>query len=205
MLSRFSNKKLLIFDFDGTIADTSPIHKKAFEDALASSGITFDLDYSLVAGMKTKDAFLEISSEKLHKERVMKDLDKLVSLKQKLSSNAIRNHSKPFHGVTDFIEWAKKKNLKLSIASSGSKSNIYHFLSKYKLIDSFDLIYTSEDCKESKPNPEIFLNILNNLKLSQQDAFIFEDSNAGELAAKNAGIDYAIVSSKYWRELKIQL
>ena len=80
--TKIKNKELLIFDFDGTIVDSSPIHEKSFQEALRNEN--FAVDYELLKGMSTKDAILKIFNQNnlsLSNERLME----LIVKKQSLS------------------------------------------------------------------------------------------------------------------------
>ncbi len=80
--------------------------------------------------------------------------------------------------------------------------NIYktenkNIINKANINDYFKIIYTREDVKEIKPNPEVHFKILEELNIEKQDCLIIEDSLVGIEAAKNAGIDVVSIYDKY--------
>lgn len=205
MLYEFNNKKLLIFDFDGTLSNTSMIHKKSFIEALSHFNLKAHIDYDEIAGMSTKDSFTVIADNNpALKSVILENIDDLISLKKMNATRYIGTSAKPFPGVVNFLEWAKSKNYLLTIASSGSRANVLPFLKKFGLNSFFLIIKCSEDCIYTKPNPELFLTILEELKIEAKNAFIFEDSISGAKAAELAGINYALVDPNYWINLRLQ-
>lgn len=181
-----NNVKSLIFDFDGTIADTSKFHEVAFRKAFEPYKVSFD--YKKIAGKKTSEAVIDCL-----KESNLSVNEKIVSSisdrKQSLVRSLIRedNSFGPMPGVNDFLNWARSR-YKLSIASSGSRKTIDISLRKLGYSDLFDVIVCSEDVKYAKPSPEIFLKAIYLSNYSKADSLVLEDSCVGMEAAKLAGI-----------------
>tara|TARA_A100001011_G_scaffold373748_1_gene433542 strand:- start:141 stop:746 length:606 start_codon:yes stop_codon:yes gene_type:complete len=195
------NKKLFIFDYDGTIADTNFLHEISFRQVLDFKKLKFN--YEKIAGMKTVDAInllLQENNINLSKDKIKS----LVNNKQKIFSNKIEKELKPIAGVVDFINCAKKK-YHLCVASSGSKINVYKGLKILGLINEFKYIFCAEDVKMAKPSPEIFLKILSRMNLKIEDAIIFEDSDKGIESAINARIDFVDIRNNNFKELLIYL
>ena len=127
-------KKLLIFDFDGTLADTSPLHARAFSMVFAPYNIK--VNYQSIAGMKTKDAIkkcLITNSINLSSD----DIDSLVAAKQQLVRTLIKNELKPLPGVDEFLHWAKPR-YRLAMYSSGSRGTVSIALDKLGYAGWFD-------------------------------------------------------------------
>ena len=176
------NKKLLIFDYDGTIADTNLLHEMSFKEVLNFRGVTFT--YKRIAGMKTIDAInflLKENKINLSKEKI----NNLVIEKQKIFSNKIEESLKPVDGAVDFLNFVKNK-YHLCVASSGSKNNVFKGLKILGLLNYFKYIFCAEDVKNTKPSPEIFFKVLSKMNLKSEDALIFEDSDKGIESAMNA-------------------
>jgi len=182
---KFSEKNLLIFDYDGTIADTSKLHAKAYSHIFNPKIKNFL--YEKIAGLKTIDGikyYFEENNIKLKDS----NLKKLVYKKQEIFRNLIEIELNPIPGVIDFLIWTKDK-YNLTIASSGSKKSVLKGLKILGIEKFFDLIICSEDVKIAKPDPEIFNKVIAISKINKKNALIFEDSNNGILAAYNANID----------------
>ena len=182
------NKTLLILDFDGTIADTSELHKLAFVKVLEKYSIPFD--YRKIAGQKTINALRNCFK---HANYKIKDseLNDLVKDKQNVARKLISedNNIFPLPGVYDFLHWAKDQFI-LVVASSGSRITVTLALEKLGYADFFKSVICAEDILNSKPDPEIFLKALSITKCSKNEAIIFEDSDSGIQAAQASGISY---------------
>ncbi len=181
-------KSLIIFDFDGTIADTTSIHKKAFTKILSEYNLRFD--YNMIAGKNTKDAIKYLfRNNKYNIED--SEISKLTELKQKLARKLIRegDNLKILPGVAEFLDWSSR-NYKLVVASSGSKGTVLTSLEILGLSNMFSKVYCSEDVKNSKPAPDIFLKAIAEASVNTLDAIVFEDSDAGINAAKSAEVEY---------------
>jgi HAD superfamily hydrolase (TIGR01549 family) len=195
----FNNKKLLIFDYDGTIADTETLHNEAFKCILADYRLKFI--YSDIAGLSTEDALLEIFANNNIKISKL-DIQKLTMQKRQAVSNLFDEYFNLKNGIVDFLNHAKNF-FKLSIVSSGSRKNIIRGLEKSQTIDFFNLIICREDIEFAKPNPEGFLLAFNFFKkIKKSETLIFEDSINGIKAAKNANIEYLNVNEQNWTHLK---
>lgn len=191
------NKKLLIFDFDGTIANTSIFHEQAFKEVLINYNINFF--YKDIAGLSSADAFQKI----FHDNNILisnKALSDLVRQKQHIARNLISKHLEPSEGLSDFLIWAVN-SFKICIVSSGSSSSIMNALQKIKLEKFFDKIICAEDVQNTKPHPEGFIKALETFSINSEEAIIFEDSNSGFQAADEAGIIYLDVNLFSWSDL----
>jgi len=187
-------KQVLIFDFDGTIADTSPLHAAAFERVLSPLGIL--VDYHSIAGMKTVDAMLVRMKE--HGVILRNDqIRNLVLVKQKLVRKMIREQLHPLPGVDRFLKCVEK-DFRLSIATSGSRGTVEEALSKLGYLTLFDPVICAEDVDFAKPNPQIFEKVLLVTGYKPKDALVFEDSDVGLEAARAAGIESVRINEESW-------
>ena len=184
MQQLLQSKPLLIFDFDGTIADTTPLHAAAFDRVLSPLGLR--VDYSSIAGMKTVDAIklcLLANGLTLDKEALMA----LVIEKQTIVRQMIAQQLLPLPGVDQFLRLACKYH-RLSMATSGSRGTVELALKKLGYMQWFDPLVCADDVDRAKPFPDIFLKVLSLTGFQPDEAIVFEDSDAGISAAKSAGI-----------------
>ena len=192
-----SGKNLLIFDFDGTIADTSPLHAAAFEQVLVPLGV--GVDYAKIAGLNTRDAMTQCLAHggiSLNSAA----LDKLVQNKQYIVRNLISRQLKPVEGVDKFLQWARER-FTLSMATSGSRGTVSLALQKLGYEGWFSPLVCAEDVERSKPSPEAFFRVLEITRVSSSFALVFEDSDAGFTAARAAGLDCIDARTSPWYEL----
>lgn len=192
------SKRLLIFDFDGTVADTTPLHAAAFSRVLAPLGVT--VDYSRIAGLKTLDAMRQCLDE------VGRTLDgaalaKLVTAKQQCVRQMIGQELQPLPGVDAFLRWARPR-YKLAMVTSGSRGTVSLALVKLGYTGWFDPLICADDVEKAKPAPEGFLMALQLAGVSAGDALVYEDSEVGFQAAVQAGLCYVDVRRVAWPSMK---
>lgn len=121
-----------------------------------------------------------------------------------IAQNYLKNEIDYKDDVPELLKLLKQKNYTLVIASTTRRNsiNIYYneninIINKANIKDYFSIVYTREDAKEIKPNPEIYLRIVNELKVRKDECLIFEDSLIGIDAANNAGIESVAMYDKY--------
>jgi HAD superfamily hydrolase (TIGR01509 family) len=184
----------LIFDFDGTVADTSPLHARAFNEVLAPYGIT--IDYPAIAGLSTRDALRSVlaNSAQVFSDSVV---DSLVSAKQRTVRAMIAEELEPLPDVGAFLRRTRKQFV-LAMASSGSRGTVGLGLEKLGYGGLFIPLLCADDVQFSKPDPEIFLKVLEYTRIPAAAAMVFEDSDAGLTAANLAGIDSYDVRTHGW-------
>jgi HAD superfamily hydrolase (TIGR01509 family) len=190
-------KRLLIFDFDGTLADTSALHAEAFRRVLAPIGV--QVDYPSIAGMKTLDAVAKCvaaSGRKLPDSQ----LEALAAQKQLVAREMITLRLAPLPGVHDFLVWSRPR-FQLSIATSGSRKTVQLALDKLGYGGWFAPVVCSDDVLQSKPAPDGFRRVLEITGCKAADALVFEDSDAGLAAAKAAGLECVDVRKSRWEDL----
>jgi HAD superfamily hydrolase (TIGR01509 family) len=191
-------KRLLIFDFDGTIADTIPLHAQAFTETLAPLGI--EVDYSSIAGRKTRDALLLCFATAGRAAPNAASLEALTAEKQRRARALIGAELKPLPGVDDFLRWAKPRYL-MALVTSGSQKTVELALQKLGYQGLFDLILFAEDVMHAKPHPEGFLRVLETTGVAAEEALVFEDSQAGFTAAVTADIEFLDARQFDWASL----
>lgn len=198
----FFNKKLFLFDYDGTIANTSSIHQTAFSQAINNPKIKFK--YSEIEGLGTKEAFRVIFQQNGLSLSPTK-IQKLVSSKRSIALELSNQKVELLPSFLLFINEAKTK-FQLSIVSSGSLESILAGLRLNGLTNLFNPIISREDVKISKPSPEGFNLALKHFPdIDKKDVLIFEDSIHGIEAAKYAKIDFVNIKKYDWSYLYKQL
>lgn len=191
-------KSLLIFDFDGTIADTGLLHTAAFEKVLSPLGMV--IHYPSIAGMKTADALIRCASENgliLTEAQIIE----LQVAKQATVRELISQKLLPIPGADWFVRWAKH-HYHLSIATSGSRDTVTLSLDKLGFTGWFDPLVCADDTERAKPYPDSFLKVLSLTGYRRDQVLIFEDSEAGFAAAEAAGISCVHINKTSWIEFK---
>lgn len=190
LLHALKGKKLLIFDFDGTVANTSPLHAKAFSQVLAP--LVNKVDYLSISGLKTWDAINQCLN---HAGRILSnaEVQALVFEKQELVRKMINQGLEPMPGVDKFLRWAKPR-YRLAMATSGSRGTVSLALKKLGYFGWFDPLVCSDEVSSGKPDPACFLRVLTITGFPASEALIFEDSDVGIKAAQGVGVEYFDVS-----------
>ena len=173
-----------IFDLDGVVVNTVPLHFKAWKRMFTEYGKNFTFkDYKeKVDGIPRLDGTRAILTE-LAKD----ELEKAASKKQEYYLELVDGGEiEIYNSTVSLIKGLKEKKIKIAAASSSK--NCRYILEKSKLIHLFDAIVGGGDFKKGKPAPEIFLNASSGIGISPENAVVFEDAKLGVEAAKNAGI-----------------
>ncbi len=177
--------RALIFDCDGTLADTMPQHWKAWQEVTARHGIHFPEDrfYSL-GGVPTRDIVRMIATE-----QGRSDIDPLAFAKEK--EEAYFRYFEHIGPVEEVVAIAREHRGKLpmAVASGGSRTAITKVLTHLHIVDWFGAIVTNEDVVNQKPAPDIFLEAARRLGVSPQFCRAYEDTDLGMDAIRAAGMD----------------
>jgi len=179
--------KAVVFDFDGVIVKSEPLHYRTFSETLAPLGITMDRRrwYKEFAGTGSHS----IISRLLEENGVRADLDALVESRRELFNAYVRKgRLRPTPGLRRFLAEIRKKGIRTAIASGGHRENIELILVKIGLLKQFDAIVGSEEVKNRKPHPEIFLRAAERLGLPPDECVAVEDSIVGAESAARAGM-----------------
>lgn len=184
------DKRLLIFDFDGTIADTSLLHAQAFADTLTPLGLS--VCYSRIAGLRTAEAILSCFDDAGLDWPSPEVLQSLVGEKQRRVRQLISTSLEPLPRMDAFLHWAKAR-YQIALVTSGSRATVSLALRKLGYESFFQTVIFAEDVNSSKPDPEGFRLALQTHRCQPEHALVFEDSEAGFQAACNASIAFVDV------------
>ncbi len=179
--------KAVIFDMDGVIIDSEPIHhmieKKLFEDL--GIDVPYELHKSFV-GKTTRDMFSRLKEE----YGLMQSLEELIEMKDIRYYNYLKSlDSLPaVPGVTDLIKTLYSNGLKLAVASSAPVREIDLVVESFGLSEFFISRTSGEEVKKGKPEPDIFLLAAERVGVEPAECVVIEDSRNGILAARAAGM-----------------
>lgn len=184
--------KGLIFDLDGTLADTMPMHFIAWKNAASRYGIDFTPElFQELAGIP-----LYPTVEKLN-QIFGKNIDPFEMGDLKEAEFEQNMHLTPeIKIVTDLVR-ANQCKIPMAIGTGGARRLVLKTLEVIGLRDYFDVIVCSEDVNNYKPHPETFLKCAEQMGIDPVDCVVFEDGQLGIEAAKNAGMMVVDVTEYY--------
>jgi len=206
------NKKVVIFDMDGTLIDSMGIWNAIDEELIKTIGsreidnvdIGKQRDSKLREYSKCEDAYLEYCGflkDKYHSDKSKEEIKKL---RYEIADNYLRKIIDYKPNAEKVLKYLKTKNFILAIASTTNEHTIEKYkkdnkniINKANLEEFFTTIYAKGAVKELKPNPEVHYKILRELDVQPEECLIIEDSLVGVEAANNANIEVAVIYDKY--------
>ena len=173
----------LVFDCDGTIADTMPMHYKAWVAALGEHGIEFPeaLFYQL-AGVPTDGIVQMLNDRHGHNMPVQQTADRKDALFEELIPQVL-----PIDPVVQLVNQYRGK-LPMAVATGGTRKLVTRTLDALHLTSAFDAIVTADDVQNGKPAPDIFLESARRLGVPPNRCVAFEDGELGLQSARAAGM-----------------
>jgi HAD superfamily hydrolase (TIGR01509 family) len=177
----------VIFDMDGVIVDTEPVHRYAYFQHFKELNIEIPEEmYTSLTGLSTRNTFQKIKDIYDLKH----DVEDLILRKRTLFNDAFDNKEDLtlIDGVERLIKDFHQKGMQLIVASSASKVTIERVFSRFNLHQYFSHIVSGEDFPKSKPHPAIFEHAASLSVAPKESCIVIEDSTNGVKAAKAAGI-----------------
>ena len=182
------NIEAVIFDLDGVIVTTDDYHYEAWKKIADQENIYFDREINErlrgVSRMESLDIILEKSSKIYNEEEKIE----LATRKNDYYKNLLENLTKEdiLPGILETLNFLENKKIKTAIGSS-SKNTMF-ILNKIGLTNRFDAIVDGTMIKNSKPDPEVFLQAAEKVGIKAEKCLVVEDADAGVEAGKRAGM-----------------
>ncbi len=182
----------LIFDCDGTIADTMPLHYEAWAEAIQHHGHEFPeaLFYEM-AGIPTA-RIIELLNER-HGWKI--PVEEAATYKEKLYVERIHRVT-PIEPVVRLVRECAGK-LPMAVATGGTRAICTKTLAAMGVVQHFQAIVTADDVEHGKPAPDIFLEAARQIGIAPQRCLAFEDGELGIQSAKAAGMAVIDVRPMY--------
>ncbi len=199
----------LIFDVDGTLAETEEAHRLAFNQAFQRHGVPWEWDLPLyksllaISGGKERMRAYGAATDptRLADDRFVALASALHQTKTELYTQMVAQGGVPLRpGVLDLVEQARGAGLRLAIATTTTRANVN------ALLDGathgaghawFEVVACSDDAPVKKPDPQVYRLVLERLTLAAQACLAIEDSLNGVMAAQRAGIPVVVTKSPF--------
>ena len=207
----FKEKKIIIFDLDGTLIDSvgiwNEVDKKIIESFTNNCIDIYTIQKEREQVLrKTFDAdtYLKYCKYLIDKYNIKTTPTNLLRIRNNTASDYLINDIDYKENAHIFLKRLKEKGYKLAIATNSTKQelDIYknknnNIRNKCNIDEIFDYIVCSDDVKNKKPSPEMYLKIMNFYSVTPKECIVFEDSISGIKAANEAGLDVVLVYDKY--------
>lgn len=191
---------------------------------MTKKGILFDMDGTLIntyENINFKQALSELKT--VQKTLILKILKSRVRSFAEMETRILEEVEDPAEGkelvrrVSDFLlehydnaplkkdalmflQYLKQKNYKICLCTNNATEIVSHILREKHMEPYFDYVVTSQQVTRSKPDPQMYLEALQNIDLTAEECIVFEDTENGVMAARNAGIDVIVVNDKEKRK-----
>ena len=182
----------LIFDCDGTLADTMPAHFLAWTATLKRYGLSLSEErFYQLGGVPSHRIVATLSQE----QGIAVDPQEFSRDKE----NAFLIHIESIRPIEPVVEIARRNRgvIPMAVASGGFRPVITRILSQVGILDWFDTIVTAEDTERHKPDPDVFLEAARRLNLPPSSCLVYEDTDVGLEAARRAGMKSVDVRAMY--------
>lgn len=183
----------LIFDFDGLVIDTEITEMRAWREIYQRYNVDLPLEtYLLCVGRGATTQIFHPYDYLV--EQLGRELDRAAIQTECRRRNLELIHAQPvLPGVRELIVEAKRRGLRLAVASSSPRSWVDSHLTRLGLRGFFDTLACGDEVEHAKPYPDPYLKAMEKLAVSAEQAVAFEDSLNGMLAARAAGIFCIVV------------
>lgn len=197
----------LIFDVDGTLAETEELHREAFNRAFAAEGLPYRWDQTLyrslllVTGGRQRIEFFFAQSTDLTADQIAELAPRLHQAKNRHYAEVMADFPIELRpGVADLLRQARTARLRLAIATTTSRVNLEGLAQRFPDdldLGRFDAVVCGEDVTALKPDPEVYRIALQRLGLPAGRCLAFEDTRNGVESAVGAGLPVVVTPSLY--------
>ncbi|WP_017655468.1 HAD family hydrolase [Fortiea contorta] len=183
----------ILFDLDGTIVNTDPIHYQAWQQMLAGYDMEIDETFykSQISGRQNPEIVKAILPQ-LSPAAVQKFAEDKEALFRQMAPDL-----KPLNGFSELLAWTQAHHLQRALVTNAPRLNAEFMLKVLQIQEAFDLIILGEDCVAGKPDPAPYQAALDKLGITAQQAIALEDSPSGIKAAVAAGIPTVGIASTH--------
>jgi HAD superfamily hydrolase (TIGR01509 family) len=183
--------RALLFDLDGTIAETDSLHLPTWVDALQPHGVEVDEEFyrDRISGRNTAEIVRELLPDLTDEQGRSIGDAKEASFRERASE------LEPLPGLVDFIERGKKRGMRIALVTNAPEENVEAILPALKLRGLFDAVVLADEVEAVKPDPAPYRAALERTGVPAERALAFEDSVSGIVSSVAAGIPTVGITS----------
>ncbi|KAG9452978.1 hypothetical protein H6P81_005882 [Aristolochia fimbriata] len=196
-LTRFPPLETVLFDIDGTLCDSDPLHHDAFREMLQeigfNGGVPIDEQFFIdnIAGRHNED-ICHILFPDWDLEKSLKFMDDKEAMFRRLAKEKL----KPVNGLHKLCKWIEERGFKRAAVTNAPRENAELMVSILGLSEFFQFIIIGGECERAKPFPDPYIKALQVLKASPDHTIIFEDSVSGIKAGVAAGVPVVGITTR---------
>lgn len=177
--------RAVLFDMDGVVVDTEPVHELSRRIVYAKHGIPLDIALSVpVIGRNTDAIFADIN----RKYPFPVPLEMAIQQKRDEFVKSLGDCIELLPGVKELLKWARDNGFKTALVTASARQNVTAVIDKTGLGKAFDTIIAAEDTTKWKPDPEGYMLAALRLECTPENCVVIEDSPIGIEAALAAGM-----------------
>ena len=183
--------RALLFDLDGTLAETDSLHLPTWVDALEPYGVEVDEEFykERISGRSTGEIVRDLLPDLSDEEGRSIGDAKEASFRERSAE------LEPLPGLVDFIKQGRERGMKFALVTNAPEENVEAILPALKLRDFFDAVVLADNVEAVKPDPAPYRAALKKTGVSPEEALAFEDSVSGIASSVAAGIPTVGIAS----------
>jgi sugar-phosphatase len=189
-----ANYEAVIFDMDGVLIDSEPQWKIAMEYVFKSVGLDMERkDFQKTVGLRIDEVIAFWNHNKnlgVQDEKAVEDaiIDQMIEL--------VHKNPMPLQGVYDTLDYLKKVNIKIGLATSSPNRLLNAVLSAMNIEKYFDFVHSAEKEPYGKPHPAVYISAARALSVQPSQCLVVEDSFNGVISGKAAKMDVVCIPEK---------
>lgn len=197
-----SRPQALLFDSDGTLIQSEPIHWAAWRSLLKELDMPYvEAELHALVGRTAPEILMELLNR--HRpgwDPAKYDLNRLALRKNDFYLKIAKAELKPYPGVVECLSWARENGIKTAVVSNAKKRELQAALDSLRLAPLFDAIFSRDDVPHFKPDPTPYLIAAATLEVDPTDCIAIEDSPTGLEAALLARTVTAAVTTNFKKD-----
>lgn len=194
--------KTIIFDLDGLIVDTEPLHMRAINAFMKIARVEHQFDTAEYGEIFTGRPVIQ-NAEYMRERFGLPQTAEVISEAHRALFNVLiadPENLDPMPGVQQLIEWLLANEFRIGIASSSRPEQVNLIMQNINLHHHFSTIMGNDGTLKPKPSPDVYLLALQELGVRAEETLALEDSNPGVRAARNAGITVIAVPNEFTKQ-----